>query len=290
MANKKKVAVVTGSGRGIGREIALALAAEDVAVVINDLGTDDSGNRSADLVVKEIEAKGGTATANYDSVAELAGCERIVGTAIANFGRVDVVVNPAGNLISADLDELTEEAFDLSMAVHVKGHLGTTKAALPHMIEQGGGRIIMFASLAAFFANKYPAYASAKAAIMGMSSQLARSLARHNITVNCILPSAETLLFPEKTRGQAGYGRGSMARKPVPVSMDPERVPPMIVYLATSETAKTITGRFVYASGNDIMFYASPLINTDHNIVIRKDGDKWTTKDLEKVIPSLVSN
>jgi 3-oxoacyl-[acyl-carrier protein] reductase len=283
-----KVAVVTGSGRGLGRSAALAFADGGAKVVINDPFVGDQGS-VADAVVAEIKASGGTAVADQHSVADFDGCAGLIETAVNTFGRIDVLVLCAGNFVKGPLDSLTEDLLDLSLAVHVKGHVGCIKAAVPHMIGQGsGGRIITFASRGAFHNSTAPAYAASKAAIMGLTAHFALSLAQHNITVNCMIPSADTQLFP----GSDPVARSRkwtdwVGELPVSTNMSPDYVAPVVAYLA-SEEAEHVTGRFVYSSGADIAFYPHPLGIQDGGVLART-AEKWTPEDLDRVVPSLLN-
>ena len=283
-----KVAVVTGSGRGLGRSTALALANGGAKVVINDPFVNDEGS-VADAVVAEIKASGGTAVADQHSVADFAGSAALIETAIKSFGRIDVLVLCAGNSIKGPLDSLTEELLDSSLAVHVKGHVGCIKAAVPHMIEQGdGGRIITFASRGAFHNSTAPAYAASKAAIMGLTSHFALSLAEHSITVNCMIPSADTQLFPGSDPvARSRKWTNWVGELPVSTNMSPDYVAPVVAYLA-SEEAQQITGKFVYSSGADIAFYPQPLGIQDGGIIARA-AEKWTPEDLDRVVPALLN-
>jgi NAD(P)-dependent dehydrogenase (short-subunit alcohol dehydrogenase family) len=283
-----KVAVVTGSGRGLGRSTALALANGGAKVVINDPFVNDEGS-VADAVVAEIKASGGTAVADQHSVADFDGCAGLIETAVKTFGRVDVLVLCAGNSIKGPLDSLTEELLDLSLAVHVKGHFGCIKAAVPHMIEQGdGGRIITFASRGAFHNSTAPAYAASKAAIMGLTAHFALSLAEHNITVNCMIPSADTQLFPGSDPvARSRKWTNWVGELPVSTNMSPDYIAPVVAYLA-SEEAEHITGKFVYSSGADIAFYPQPL-GIQNGGVLARTAEKWTLEDLDRVVPALLN-
>jgi NAD(P)-dependent dehydrogenase (short-subunit alcohol dehydrogenase family) len=274
-----KVAVITGGGRGIGRGVALALAEEKVRVVVNDVYKDESGKSAADVVVEEIGASGGEALANYENIASWSGSQLVIDSAIERFGRVDILVMCAGNNVTDPFLDVSEEDWDRTMAIHVKGHSGCARAAAKKMIEQNdGGRIITFSSRAAFRGRGV--YAVAKAAIMGISGALARELEPHGITVNCILPSAETQLFPG---GNPQMRRGDGT--PEPLDLRPEAIAPLIAYLV-SEDAADITNRFIYASGSDVLFYEPPFIPEGHSF-IRKQGS-WTPDELSVALPSLL--
>jgi NAD(P)-dependent dehydrogenase (short-subunit alcohol dehydrogenase family) len=272
-----KVAVVTGSGSpiGIGRAVVIALAAEGASVVVNDIGKD-----KADNVVAEIVKAKGKAVANYDSVATVQGGAGIIKTALDSFGKIDILVNCAGNFFPKRFADTTEQEWDSIISVHVKGHFATCKAAVPEMIKQKSGRIINFSSRGATVGGGAPAYSTAKAAILGLTTSLAGDLKEYGITVNAMLPSAVTELFP--------YAKKRMEDNlPVAETTQPEYVAPMVCFLATEE-AKNITARFFYASGGDIVIYPQPLLlPAESPMFIRKIG-KWTLEELTQVIPSLM--
>lgn len=280
---KGKAAVVTGagSGRGIGQEVALAMAREGAKVVVNDISRNPDGTRGADKVVREITAAKGIAVANYDNVTTMVGGENIIKTAMSNFGRVDILVNCAGNTAKVPAVEMTEEVWDSLMAVHLKGLFSCTKAAAIQMIKQKSGRIVNFSSAGAF--HGFPggvAYAVAKAGVMGFTAVLTRELKEYGITVNCILPRADTMLFPGKTKMPTGD------HMPMPLTVEPDCIAPIVVYLATDE-AKDITGKFIYAAGGDIAIYAQPLQVAESHRLIRKMG-KWTVDELGQIMPTIV--
>jgi len=273
-----KSAVVTGGGDGIGRAVALALAAEGAKVVVNDIGVGVDGKKVADNVVEEINGAGGQAVANYDSVATIAGGENIVKTATSNFGRIDILVNCAGNFKTVKTVDITEDDWDSIMSVHLKGHFSCVKAAVPEMIKQKSGRIINISSRAAALGAASLAYNTAKAGILGFTSMLAAEQKENGITVNAVLPSAETKLFP----GPAPSIGDNM---PISSERGPEYVAPLIVFLATDE-ARSITGRYIYISGGYVCVYARSLVLPgDAHMLLRKPG-KWTIEELgEALLP-----
>jgi NAD(P)-dependent dehydrogenase (short-subunit alcohol dehydrogenase family) len=274
---KGKAAVVTGGGNGIGRGISIALAEEGAKVVVNDIARGD-----ADKVVGEITKAKGTAVANYDSADSVAAGENIIKTATSNFGRIDILVNCAGNFYYNPAVEMTEEIWDSIMSVHLKGYFSCVKAALPSMVKQKSGRIINFSSIASFFGPGNPAYSTAKAGILGFTSSLAGELKEYGITANAILPSAVTKLFPNDQR--KGFLDDHM---PVSPCLDPDYVAPMVTYLVTDE-AQAITGKFFHVSGGDIGIYAKPLqLPGEAHMFTRKIG-KWTVDELCEVIPELL--
>ena len=192
-----RVAVVTGAGRGIGRAYARRLLAErGASVVVNDLGGSmegagtDAGPASA--VVDEIVAAGGVAVADTSDVASAAGGLTLVDTAVEQFGRVDVLVNNAGIIRWAGLPDADADNLASHLAVHVGGSFNTTRAAWPHMVDQGYGRIVMTSSSGMFGLPTNLSYATAKAAVVGMTNSLAIAGAAHGIKVNVIAPAAMT--------------------------------------------------------------------------------------------------
>ncbi len=273
-----RTAIVTGGGGGIGKAAALALAAEGADLVINDVGRDAQGGRLADAAVQEIELLGARAVASDASVTALWGGYQIVETAVVAFGHVDILVACAGNYKERMLVDMTEDDWDSQIDVNLKGHFTCVRAAVPEMIKRQSGRIITVASRAAFGNPRGGfAYAAAKAGIMGATAQMARELQAYGITANCLLPSANTTLFP-KTEQRAG--------SPIPNagSLDPACVAPVISYLCT-DAARDITGQFIYASGSDIMIHHYPL---DMQTILHKPG-RWTAQELAEAIPPLLA-
>ncbi len=249
-----RVAVVTGGGRGIGRAICLLLAEEGARVVVNDPGVAVDGTgfdtRPADEVVEEIRRRGGVAVASYDSVATMEGGERIIKTAIDNFGRIDILVCCAGILRDRMIFNMTEEEWDEVIRVHLKGHFTVMKPASVLMRQQRYGRIITFSSSSGLIGNTGQAnYGAAKAAIAGLTRVAALDLGRYGVTVNCIAPSANTRMtatVPDRAR-QIREQMG-LARPRFEMSREPEDVAPFVVYLA-SEEAGWINGQIFYVGG-----------------------------------------
>jgi 3-oxoacyl-[acyl-carrier protein] reductase len=279
---KGKVAVVTGSGKeGIGTAIARALAQEEVKVVVNDIAKTPEGVYLVDQVAASIKKAGGTAVANYDSVTTMQGGENIINAAIKNFGRIDILVNCAGNFIVERSWDFTEAQWDSLIGVHIKGHFTCIRAALPHMIKQKSGRIINFSSVAATFTHFSIGYSTAKAGVMGLTLSLAGDVQEFGITVNAILPSAVTALFPQEDRSM-GLGDNM----PVSPWLGPEYVAPLITYLASDE-AQRITGQLLFSSGGDLCIYHRPLQMPGPHQFIRKNG-KWTPEEIKVVFENLI--
>jgi NAD(P)-dependent dehydrogenase (short-subunit alcohol dehydrogenase family) len=271
--NEVKVAVVTGADNGNGRSAARALAAAGVQVVVNG-----PGGRVED-VVSEINGAGGAAVASHDPVNDFASCARVVDYAVSCFGRVDIVAPCATRLTPAELFELTEADIDESMAVHVKGHLGLIKAALPHMRAQGSGRVITFGSYAAFQANAPLPYVASMAAILGLTSELATQLRPDGITVNCVMPGTRTADSP------AGESE-LIAGIPAANDLDPDGIGPVVVYLA-SDSAQGITGRYLYAADGLVAVFRHPLSTVDRDVVARTPG-QWTPDGLDEVLEAFL--
>jgi NAD(P)-dependent dehydrogenase (short-subunit alcohol dehydrogenase family) len=276
---KGKSAIVTGGGDGIGRAAALALAEEGARVVVNDIGRRPDGSVMADQVVAEITKAGGTAVPNGDSVATMAGGVSIIQTAVRNFGRVDILVNCAGNYKLGTILDMTEADWDSVIGVHLKGHFSCIQAAAKEMVKQKSGRIINISSTGAF--NYVPgfsrsiAYPAAKAGILGITAAMSTLLIQYGITVNALLPGAVTKLFPAPTN----MGFGAKKRE------GPEYVAPLIVYLASDE-AKNINGEFFYLAGEELCLFSRPLQLPGPHMFMRKTG-KWTFEELSEVIPSM---
>jgi NAD(P)-dependent dehydrogenase (short-subunit alcohol dehydrogenase family) len=253
-----KVAIVTGAGRGIGREHALALARAGAKVVVNDLGATLAGEGAdaspAHEVVAEIEALGGAAVANGDDVADFAGAERMVAQAVSAFGRLDILVNNAGITRDRMLVNMTEDEWDSVLTVHLKGHFAPTRHAAAHWRERskGGeevrGRVINTSSPSGVFGNVGQTnYGAAKAGIAAFTVIAAQELGRYGVTVNCLAPNARTRMT-EATFGEI----------PVPDegfdTMDPANIAPVVVALCADE-AQDITGQcfFVYGGAVSVL-------------------------------------
>jgi NAD(P)-dependent dehydrogenase (short-subunit alcohol dehydrogenase family) len=218
-----RVAVVTGAGRGLGRAHALLLAERGASVVVNDLGGSREGvgadAEPASAVAAEIVAAGGVAIADHSDVAAEAGAETLIDVAVDQFGRVDIVVNNAGIIRWAGFPDADVENLERHLAVHLTGSFNTTRAAWPHMVEQGYGRIVMTTSTGIFGLPDNVAYASAKAGVIGLTRSLTTVGAEHNILVNLVAPAAHT-------RMASGPGAPQLA---------PELVAPLVAFLAHEE-------------------------------------------------------
>ena len=274
---KDRVAAVTGAGRGIGRAVALALASEGAAVVVNDYGVavDGSGpgGGPAQEVVDEVVAKGGRAIASFDSVATVEGGESIVKAALEGFGRLDILVNTAGILRDRDFLGMTEDEWDPVVAVHLKGHYCTCHPAAIQMRHQRYGRIINFSSPSGLLGAYGQAnFAAAKAGVVGLTRVLARELGRNAITVNAIAPMAETRLTEGLSQAVSVGGKPSRLGTP-------EQVAAMVTYLATEE-AWNVNGKVFYVSGGGI----SLAYEEDMGRAINKDG-MWSVGELAAVLP-----
>jgi len=254
-----KVAAITGSGRGIGRGIALLMAKEGAKVVVNDLGASVSGEGAdqtpAQQVVAEIKKAGGQAVANADNIATIKGGEGLVQAAVDSFGKLDILVNCAGILRDRMIFNMTEEEWDAVVAVHLKGHFCTIRPASALMRQQKGGRIINFSSGSALGAPGQPNYAAAKAGILGLTYSSANALAKYGITCNAIMPGAATRMtdtIPANFAQQMGLSTSSEQAQESP--MDPGNVAPIVVFLA-SDAAQHVTGQCFGASGYRIALY-----------------------------------
>jgi len=254
-----KVAAITGSGRGIGRGIALLMAKEGAKVVVNDLGASVHGEGAdktpAQQVVEEIKKAGGQAVANADNIATVKGGESLVQAAVDSFGKLDILVNCAGILRDRMIFNMTEEEWDAVVAVHLKGHFCTIRPASALMRQQKGGRIINFSSGSALGAPGQPNYAAAKAGILGLTYSCANALAKYGITCNAIMPGAATRMtdtIPANFAQQMGLATTSAQAQESP--MDPANVAPVVVFLA-SDAAQHVTGQCFGASGYRISLY-----------------------------------
>jgi NAD(P)-dependent dehydrogenase (short-subunit alcohol dehydrogenase family) len=243
-----KVAIVTGAGGGLGRCHALLFAKEGAAVVVNDLGGArdgaGGGHSMADQVVKEIQAMGGQAVANYDSVATVEGGNGICKSALDAFGKIDILVNNAGILRDKTLVNTDEASWDIVIQVHLKGTYCVTRPVFTHMKERGqGGVIVNTSSTSGLIGNFGQSnYGAAKAGIAGFTRCLALEGKKYNIRVWGLAPVAVTRL----TEDLPGMGNENVKQM-----LAPERVSPAVLYMV-SDLSKDKTGKFLFVSGNKV--------------------------------------
>ncbi len=246
-----RVAVVTGAGRGIGRDIALCLASEGASVVVNDIGVALSGEGTdedpADQVVKEITTQGGKAVTSRDPVDDFEAAGRIIDTAVDAFGKIDILVNNAGIVRDRTLVKMDEADYDAVVAVHQKGTFNTARHAAPLMKEAGYGRIVNITSSAGLRGNFGQSnYGAAKAAIMGMTFVWAVELGRYGITVNAMAPAGAT-------RMTMGLGDDEA---PAP-DQDPALNAPLVAFLA-SDAAADVNGQVFGRTGFGYTIFQTP--------------------------------
>jgi NAD(P)-dependent dehydrogenase (short-subunit alcohol dehydrogenase family) len=248
-----RVAVVTGSGRGIGREFALSMASEGASVVINDVGVSLDGQGTEDdpaaQTCKDIEALGARAVPNYDSVSDFEGSKRIIDTAVNEFGKIDILVNNAGIVRDRSLVKMSEEDFDAVVAVHMKGTFNCARHAAPYMKDAGYGRIINVTSQAGLRGNfGQTNYGAAKAAIMGMTFVWAIELGKHGVAVNAMSPAGATRMTAslfERTGTEP------------PPEANPALNAPIVTFLA-SEGAAHVNGQIVGRTDFAYTIYQTP--------------------------------
>ena len=278
-----KVALVTGSGRGIGRDMALMMAAHGARVVVNDLGGTSGGEGEdrtpAMEVVSEIKDLGSDAVANYDSVADFQAAEGMVQQAVDAFGRIDIVVNNAGILRDVIFHKMTEDDWDSVINVHLKGSFNTSRAAATRFREQQSGAFIHMTSTSGLIGNFGQAnYAAAKLGIAGLSKSLALDMERFGVRSNCISPFAWSRMIgtiPITDETQA-------ARVEKIKQMVPAKIAPVAVFLA-SEQAANVTGQIFGVRNNEIflMGQSRPLRSVHR-------GEGWTPETVaEHAMPSL---
>ena len=273
-----RVAIITGAGRGLGREHALLFAAEGARVVVNDLGD------VAEEVAEEIRATGGQAIASNHDITSWAEGEALVGAAVDAFGQLDVLVNNAGILRDRMLVSMTEEEWDAIIDVHLKGHFVPTRFAAVHWRErvkageEVQASVIHTSSTSGLLGNPGQTnYGAAKAGIGSFSIICAQELARYGVRSNCIAPAARTRLT------EATPGLGEVVAEPTEGFdlWDPANVSPLVAYLATADC--TVTGRTFFVQGGTVR------VMEPWRMGARLERDeRWTIGELEKEIPSLL--
>jgi NAD(P)-dependent dehydrogenase (short-subunit alcohol dehydrogenase family) len=281
---KDRVAVITGAGRGIGRDHALLFAAEGAKVVVNDLGGNPDGTGAdaapAQQVVDEIKAGGGDAVANYDDVSDFEGARQLIGQAIDTFGDLHVLVNNAGILRDRMLANMSDEEWDAVIKVHLRGHFCPTRWAAAYWRDQakagkeGKRAVVNTSSTSGLFGNAGQTnYGAAKTGIATFSIIANMELRRYGVRVNAIAPSAATRLI-----GTIPGAGSQEIPKDHWSPMDPANISPFVAYLATADCP--INGRVFYVGGGEVSMF-QPFVVVD---TIEKDG-RWTIEELQQAAP-----
>tara|TARA_B100001029_G_scaffold178147_1_gene184240 strand:- start:131 stop:1039 length:909 start_codon:yes stop_codon:yes gene_type:complete len=277
-----KVAIITGAGRGIGKEICLYLANEGAKIVVNDLGGDrdgSGGGKIADEVANEINELGGKAVANYDSVGTVEGGNNIFNTAIDSFGQADILVNNAGILRDRTLYNMEESDWDLIMEVHLKGHYNCTRPLVRYIRDTNRSdcRIINMSSVSGLFGNFGQVnYGAAKEGIAGFTRSLALEVAKYKCTVNTISPGAATRLTIDLIEAAGRkYDENDWTQ-------GPEQIAPVVAWLCT-DAAKDVTSQIIHSQGGILGIMQQPAI-----IQSFTTEDMWTLDQLDNLIPELI--
>ena len=289
---KGRVALVTGAGNGIGQACAESLARHGASVVVNDLGTDEFANgrtsEAADSTVAAIRDAGGTATANYDSVAEAAGCDAAVQTAIDTYGKLDIVVGCAGAILDGTL-AADDETYQRFMALFLHQKFWLTRAALPGMLERGWGRIITTTSHGATGLLGQPTFAAAMGGVISMTRAIAHDNLGKGVTANCLSPGGATRLHAV-TRPMfeqmladgvvdeefwAGYNK----------TPPPEYVAPIVTWLCT-DAAKDVTGEVFHARGGAIGAWNRYAVERTIYRGDHETNPPWSLEDLDLNVPN----
>ena len=284
-----RVAIITGAGRGLGREHALLFAAEGAKVVVNDLGGANDGTGAdgtpAQQVVAEIKGMGGEAIANADNVADWEGSQRLVNSAIEAFGDLDILVNNAGILRDRVLVNMTEAEWDAVIAVHLKGHFAPTRWAAAYWREQtkaGSSKprnVVHTSSTSGLLSNPGQSnYGAAKSGIATFSQICAKELTRYNVKSNCIAPAARTRLT------LATPGLGEMLAEPKDAGAfdlwDPANVSPLVAYLSAEACA--FNGETFFVQGGKVTRVTSWEFGEGV-----EQNDRWTVADLTDALAKL---
>ena len=279
---KDKVAIITGAGRGIGKETALFLAKQGVKVLVNDLGANPDGSgedKIADEVVSEIIDSGGVALANYDSVDSFEGGQNIFNSALSEFGAVDILINNAGILRDKTLFNMEESDWDIIMAVHLKGHFNCTKPFVCYIRETNrlNCRVINMSSVSGLIGNfGQTNYGAAKAGIAGFSRSLSMEMAKYKCTVNTISPGAATRLTIDLMKA-AGRDVDENDWK-----QGPQQIAPVIAWLSSDE-ANEITNQIFHISQGNVGIMQQPAV-----IKSFKSDNIWDLEKLNSVMPDLI--
>ena len=279
---KGKVAIVTGAGGGIGREIALALAAEGVSIVVNDIGVSLTGEGGSESPAQEtsglITQKGGKAVISNESVSSWNGAQLIIKKGLDTFGKIDIVVNNAGILRDTIFHKMDPSDWENVINVHLNGSFYVSRAAAPFFREQNSGSFVHMTSTSGVIGNFGQAnYSAAKLGIAGLSKSIALDMSRYNVRSNCIAPfawSRMTNSIPSNT--DAEKERVERLKK-----MTPDKNAPLAVFLA-SEAAKEVTGQIFSARLNELFIY-----NQNRPVKSIHSENGWTPEGIaERAFPA----
>ncbi|KTR82642.1 hypothetical protein NS277_12650 [Novosphingobium barchaimii] len=292
-----RVVAITGSGRGIGRETALLFARQGAKVVVNDLGGAPIGGGAdqsiAQTVVDEIRAMGGEAVAETSNMSTMEGGRNLVGVALDSFGRLDFLINNAGIIRPAPLLEMTEEDFDIVIAVNLKGYFATIKAALEHIIKSRGA-IVNYSSPSGWGHWGMTNYSAAKEGVTGLTRSLAREVGEYGVRVNAVRPIAagSTMDIPAIRRTLEESARldvplNSMQRLPWNNVMPELRNPAAVAAWLCTDHASVFSGREFYIAGSQVAIVADPELTRDHF-----NANGWSFEDLcnEEIVHGLTYN
>jgi len=291
---KGRVALVTGAGNGIGQACAEALGRHGAAVVVNDLGTDEyaqgRSSDAADSTVETIRAAGGTASANYDSVADSAGCAAAVQTAIDEYGQLDIVVGCAGAIVDGTLGA-DDETYQRFMALFLHQKFWLARAALPGMIERGWGRLVTTTSHGATGLLGQPIFAAAMGGVLSMTRAIAYENAGTGVTANCLSPGGATRLHAvsrpmfEKLRADGVISEDdweSYVNTP-----PPEYVAPIVAWVC-SDAADGVTGQVFHAAGGELGRWNRYEVDRLMYRGDHREHPPWTLDDLDKLVPKML--
>ena len=308
---KDRVALVTGSGHGIGRAIAIALAAEGAKVVTNNrkpggkiahnlspeeyAQLDDEGKKrlaeemekfsgDAESTARTIKEAGGEAIPCYADIAVFADAKRLVETTVATYGQIDIVVNVAGILARGSVDEITEEEWDICLDTKPKGHFNVIHFAAPYMIKQGYGRIVNCAS-GAFMGNMFydaPHYCASNAGVVGLTRAVAGELFTNGITCNVFCPHSQT-----RPRFDDVHQHQDEGRPVFPPAPDPSVQTPFIVFLC-SERSASVSGTVFFLNGNLIARHREPAIV--RTMIKPMEKGIWTVEEIDQVVDAQLLN
>jgi len=277
-----KIAIVTGAGRGIGKEISLKFAEEGAKVIVNDLGGERDGTgegKVADNVVREILDNGGEAVANYDSVGSVQGGQNIFQTALNSFGGLDILINNAGILRDKTLYNMEESEWDVIMEVHLKGHYNCTRPFVRYIKDNNrlNCRIINMSSVSGLFGNfGQTNYGAAKAGIAGFTRSLALEVTKYKCTVNTLSPGAATRLTLDLINAAGReYDENDWTQ-------GPEQIAPVVTWLC-SEDAQEVTSQIIHSQGGILGIMQQPAV-----IKSFTTDNLWTLELLDKLMPELI--